>query len=64
MFVLSMLNGKKNGTYLEIGAGSYYYGNNTYLLEKSFDWNGISIDINESLSIDFNNNRNNNSNLY
>ena len=59
MFVLSMLNGKKNGTYLEIGAGSYHYGNNTHLLEKSFDWNGISIDIDESLSIDFNNNRNN-----
>ena len=59
MFVLSMLNGKKNGTYLEIGAGDYCYGNNTYLLEKSFNWKGISIDIDESSSINFNNNRDN-----
>ena len=54
-----MLNGKKNGTYLEIGAGDYCYGNNTYLLEKSFNWKGISIDIDESSSINFNNNRDN-----
>jgi hypothetical protein len=45
MFVLSMLNGKKNGTYLEIGASHAKMISNTYLLEKLFDWNGISIDI-------------------
>lgn len=47
MFVLSMLNGKRKGTYLEIGAGSSYYGNNTVLLEKSFDWFGIGLDLSE-----------------
>lgn len=47
MFVLSMLNGKKNGTYLEIGSGHPTYGNNTYLLEKDFGWKGVSIDISE-----------------
>lgn len=46
MFVLSVLNGKQNGTYIEIGAGDPTYGNNTYLLEKDFNWNGISLDIN------------------
>lgn len=47
MFVLSMLDGKKNGTYLEIGAGDPTYGNNTYLLEKDFGWKGVSFDISE-----------------
>jgi tetratricopeptide (TPR) repeat protein len=47
MFILSMLNGKKNGTYLEIGAGNTFYGNNTALLETVFDWKGVSLDIDE-----------------
>lgn len=45
MFVLSMLDGKRNGTYLEIGAGSPFYGNNTVLLEQTFGWRGFSVDI-------------------
>ena len=45
MFVLSCLNGKRNGTYLEIGAGHPYYGNNTALLEE-LGWRGASLDIN------------------
>lgn len=45
MFVLSVLNGKKNGTYLEIGAGSPFFGSNTVLLEK-FGWKGHGFDIN------------------
>jgi hypothetical protein len=47
MFVLGALKGKINGTYVEIGSGDPSYGNNTYLLEKQFGWNGISLDINE-----------------
>lgn len=49
MFVLTMLNGKRNGTYLEIGAGSSFYVNNTALLEQTFDWKGIGIELNEKL---------------
>jgi hypothetical protein len=45
MFILFLLNGKKNGTYLEIGGGLPFYGNNTYLLESNFDWYGITLDI-------------------
>lgn len=45
MFVLTMLNGKKNGTYLEIGAFDPIFISNTYLLEKDFGWTGVSIDI-------------------
>jgi len=49
IFVLSMLNGKKNGKYLEIGCADPFYGNNTALLEKEFEWTGISIDIDQSM---------------
>jgi len=48
MFVLTMLEGKKGGTYLEIGAGNSFYGSNTALLEKDFDWKGIALDIDEN----------------
>jgi hypothetical protein len=44
IFVLSMLNGKHNGTYLEIGAGWPEHISNTALLELELGWNGISID--------------------
>tara|TARA_Y100000385_G_C13060932_1_gene624368 strand:+ start:940 stop:1653 length:714 start_codon:yes stop_codon:yes gene_type:complete len=44
IFVLQCLDGKKEGTYLEIGAADAVSGNNTYLLEKEFGWTGLSID--------------------
>ena len=47
MFILSMLDVKNNGTYLEIGAGSSYYGSNTALLETKFDWTGVGLDLSE-----------------
>lgn len=47
MFVLSMLNGKKNGTYVEIGGGRPYDCNNTWLLENEFGWTGFSLETNE-----------------
>lgn len=46
LFVLTMLNGKKQGTYLEIGSGHAFYGSNTALLDKVFNWKGISVDYN------------------
>ena len=44
MFVLSMLNGKENGTYLEVGACIPIEGNNTYILENKFGWTGVSVE--------------------
>ena len=44
MFTLSVLGGKRNGTFLEIGAAGPYHGNNTALLEQDFGWTGVSID--------------------
>ena len=45
MFVLSMLDGKRNGIYVEIGADQPRVISNTYLLEKDFDWSGISFEL-------------------
>lgn len=49
MFILAMLNGKRNGLYLEVGAQEPFYQNNTALLETNYDWKGISIEIREDL---------------
>jgi len=48
MFVLTMLNGKRDGFYVEIGAGDPLYGNNTALFSKEFGWDGLSVDIDKS----------------
>jgi hypothetical protein len=45
MFVLSVLNGKYHGTYLEIGGELPVVGNNTYLLESLYSWQGVSIEL-------------------
>lgn len=45
MFVLSMLDGKKNGVYVEIGADQPRVISNTYLLETEFDWMGVSFEV-------------------
>ena len=46
LFVLGCLNGKKEGTYLELGCDEPFNINNTWLLEDKFNWKGISVDIN------------------
>ena len=48
IFVLSILNGKRNGTYVEIGGDHGVIISNTYLLETEFDWNGVSFEIDQS----------------
>lgn len=47
LFILSVLDGKKNGSFLEIGGAKPYLGNNTYLLEKEYGWKGVSLELNE-----------------
>lgn len=59
MFVLHSLNMKKNGFYLEIGAGDYEYGNNTLLLERDYNWSGLALDINKTFVLNYNKNRKN-----
>jgi len=53
LFVLSVLDKKKNGTYLEIGSAYPILDNNTYLLESEFEWKGVSIDFNQSYVNEF-----------
>ena len=45
MFVLSVLNGKSNGVYVEIGADKPRVINNSYLLESQYNWTGVSFEI-------------------
>jgi hypothetical protein len=59
LFVLKMLNNKRNGFYLEIGGSDPIQINNTYLLEKDYDWKGVSIEIDTELSNKFNSIRKN-----
>ncbi len=47
LLVVALTKGKKNGKWLEIGAGHPIVGNNTWLLEKYFGWHGDSIDIHD-----------------
>jgi hypothetical protein len=44
LFVLAVLDGKRGGTFLEIGAGEPIRDNNTWLLESMFGWTGLTID--------------------
>jgi SAM-dependent methyltransferase len=44
MFVLTMLNGKTDGRWFEIGCGHPWHSNNTLLLEE-VGWTGVSIDF-------------------
>ena len=47
-FVLNILKEKKNGYFLEIGSSHPININNSYLLEKQYDWKGIMIEIDSS----------------
>jgi hypothetical protein len=49
-FIVNILNGKKNGTFLEIGSNHPIHINNTYLLENHYGWRGIMIDMNNKYS--------------
>lgn len=43
-FVLQMLNYKRDGFFLELGSNDPCKINNTYLLEKDYNWTGVMID--------------------
>jgi len=58
-FILDLLKNKKNGYYVEQGAFHSSNGSNTYLLEKEYDWNGVSFEIKEEWRKEFQENRSN-----
>jgi hypothetical protein len=57
LFFLMMSDGKKNGTYLEIGSNDPFESNNTAILEGLFSYKGLSIDILKSQCMNFANKR-------
>ena len=57
LFVLSMLDGKSNGNYVEIGAYDAKIFSNTFILESIFNWKGFSIEIDKTRCENFNNDR-------
>lgn len=59
LFLLDILNKKKNGFYVELGAFHSSNGSNTYLLEKEYGWKGVSFDIVDKFREEFNENRSN-----
>jgi hypothetical protein len=44
-FIIRALNGKKNGTFVDIGCFHPIEINNTVVLERDYGWTGINIDI-------------------
>ena len=58
-FVLEMLGHKKNGFYVELGAFPSSEGSNTYELEKTYDWQGVSFELLEQRRNEFIANRTN-----
>jgi hypothetical protein len=48
LFVISILQNKNNGYFLEIGSNHPIAGNNTYMLEKKYGWKGLMIEYDSS----------------
>lgn len=48
IFVISCLDGKTGGKFLDLGCNNPIRINNTFLLEKKFLWEGLSIDIDKT----------------
>jgi hypothetical protein len=58
-FAYHIANQKGAKYYVELGAGHYESGNNTYILEKFFNWTGVAIDIQKNWSEIYNEKRSN-----
>jgi hypothetical protein len=58
-FVLSMLQEKLGGYYVEVGSGRPFNGNNTFILESMFKWIGVGLDLNDKNVLEYNKNRKN-----
>lgn len=48
LFVLNQTNYLKNGLFVELGGCHPVNGNNSFILETNYDWDGISIEIDPS----------------
>jgi hypothetical protein len=59
LFVLTALDWKSHGTYVELGSQEPFKNNNTYLLEFDHSWSGVSLDIRQDNTYFFNRSRRN-----
>jgi hypothetical protein len=50
LFVLAALDGKRGGTYLEIGSAHSFHNSNTALLETAFGWHGVGLEMKPELA--------------
>jgi hypothetical protein len=48
LFVEAVANGKKNGYFVEIGSNHPQVHNNTFLLEKKYNWRGLMVEYDRS----------------
>lgn len=58
-FVLNILDEKKNGYYVELGAFHSTDGSNTYHLETDYGWSGVSFELLDERREEFSHNRRN-----
>jgi len=58
-FALRLSDDKKGGVYVEIGSSHYKKANQTYFLEKEFEWTGVGIEIQERFVSEYNKERSN-----
>jgi FkbM family methyltransferase len=58
VFVLSVLQGKRGGYFIEAGASDGIDCSNTYLLEKSFGWSGLLVEPSDTQFSQLSSNRN------
>ena len=49
IFALCVNDAKDHGTFIEIGGAQPFIGNNTWLLEKEYNWRGFSVELDEEL---------------
>lgn len=47
-FALKILNYKRDGYFVDLGAGPPRHINNTYVMESEFGWKGIAVDIQDA----------------
>jgi hypothetical protein len=59
LFVIDVLEQKKHGYYVELGAFNSRLGSNTYHLEKDYLWEGVSFEVVDERRLEFVSNRTN-----
>jgi hypothetical protein len=58
-FIINLFKGKKEGVYVELGAYHSEEISDTHILEKNYDWTGVSFEIDKDRQAEFNLNRSN-----